>query len=580
MSGHEDTAKRERGRGIFLSAHRCPEVDVLPHQTAEAQILPRCSPVPADKSSEFTCTGESEPDYLDFCSTHRSEVDEEEEDEGSVSDWSEEDLSLHFSPSVLIQSDDETSDPESGFECVDITIETQVKGQDAEGLKMVPKRQIHLKKKKKDGEDGAEQVILKDVPAEGRGINNNTSANELLCPTTRSRPELLLRQHSMPTSFHATSNTSSDAESYGVYKGLIAGAGQGLLIGGNSQRLQKSFSLDETKTKMASCLIKNVLSKKMQVEQKNLKKNAEVSPVLPLGHQTGGGGVRAPVHVVRDVRSLVKHSYGHSFTTSAASQDNKSTSCKAVGQEDSPMPTYQQAVGVKGHFSKVAVSFSQSQDKKQSKSSRQPMAQQRRGSEPIISKGLDHLDPPTLKPNPSARAVTPPSHQGTWPLLVLRTELHPGPSSPHLVQASTCPLGPRSSRTGKLENFSEQVDPTKTQREREGQSGTATLPSQNQQELQQQRLHPQPILCSVPSLLPAQVSGDFLVDVLGSAAAPGPFFRVPAPCQLMLDPKSGQFFYADTSLQHQRKMLLIQKLDSLPGVLLQLAQPPMLPCSQ
>lgn len=34
-----------------------------------------------------------------------------------------------------------------------------MKGQDAEGLKMVPKRQIHLKKKKKkDGEDGAEQV--------------------------------------------------------------------------------------------------------------------------------------------------------------------------------------------------------------------------------------------------------------------------------------------------------------------------------------------------------------------------------------------------------------------------------------
>lgn len=371
----------------------------------------------------------------------------------------------------------------------------------------------------------------------------------------------------------------------------------GLLIGGNSQRLQKSFSLDETKTKMASCLIKNVLSKKMQVEQKNLKKNAEVSPVLPLGHQTGGGGVRAPVHVVRDVRSLVKHSYGHSFTTSAASQDNKSTSCKAVGQEDSPTPTYQQAVGVKGHFSKVAVSFSQSQDKKQSKSSRQPMAQQRRGSEPIISQGLDHLDPPTLKPNPSARAVTPPSHQGTWPLLGAQEQSSilgvsspsaPG-SSQHLLQIPfPSSLHPHLGKAGYVHtplsyiqtqqstpgasihlpfrseefpnrqtgNFSEQVDPTKTQREREGQSGTATLPSQNQQELQQQRLHPQPILCSVPSLLPAQVSVDYLVDVLGSAAAPGPFFRVPAPCQLMLDPKSGRFFYADTSLQHQRKMLL------------------------
>lgn len=355
----------------------------------------------------------------------------------------------------------------------------------------------------------------------------------------------------------------------------------GLLIGGNSQRLQKSFSLDETKTKMASCLIKNVLSKKMQVEQKNLKKNAEVSPVLPLEHQTGGGGVRAPVHVVRDVRSLVKHSYGRSFTTSAASRDNNSTSCKAVGQEDSPTPTYQQAVGVKGHFSKVAVSFSQSQDKKQSKSSRQPMTQQRRGSEPIISQGLDHLDPPTLKPNPSARAVTPPSHQGIWPLLGAQEQSSilgvsssqhllqiPFPSSlhPHLgtagyvhtplsyIQQCTpgasihLPCRSEEFQTRQTGNFSEQVDPTKTQR--------AMPPSQNQQELQQQHLHPPPILCSVPSLLPAQVSGDFLVDVLGSAAAPGAFFRVPAPCQLMLDPKSGRFFYADTSLQHQRKMLL------------------------
>lgn len=126
MSGHEDTTRGGGGRGIFLSAHRCPEADVLPHQTAEAQILPLCCLVPAEKSSEFTCTGEA--DYLNFCSTHRSEADEEVEDEGSVSDWSEEDLSLHFSPSVLIQSDDETSDPESGFECVDITIETQVHG--------------------------------------------------------------------------------------------------------------------------------------------------------------------------------------------------------------------------------------------------------------------------------------------------------------------------------------------------------------------------------------------------------------------------------------------------------------------
>ncbi|XP_030603004.1 uncharacterized protein LOC115792560 [Archocentrus centrarchus] len=271
MSGQTDTARRGGGWSAFLSAHRCPEVDMLPHQNAEPQIPPLCSLVPAEKTSEFTCTGESEADYLDICSTHGSKAQEEEEDEGSISDWSEEDLSLHFSPSVIVQSDDE-SVPESGFECINITMETQMKGQDGEGLKMVPKRQIQLKKKK-DGKDSVEQMILKDGPAEDRGVNTDASANEPICSTARPWPDLLLRQHSMPASFHATSRTSSDADSYKVYKGLLKGAAQGFLVGGTSRRLQKSFSLDETKTKMASCLIKNVLSKKMQVEQNNLRKN-------------------------------------------------------------------------------------------------------------------------------------------------------------------------------------------------------------------------------------------------------------------------------------------------------------------
>lgn len=115
---------RGRRRESFLSAHRCPGVDLLPHRNSETLIPPPCSLVPAQKKAEPTCTVPSESRYLDVSSADRPE---EEEDEGSVSDWSEEDLSFHFSPSVIHPSDDEEeSELESSFECVDITMETLV----------------------------------------------------------------------------------------------------------------------------------------------------------------------------------------------------------------------------------------------------------------------------------------------------------------------------------------------------------------------------------------------------------------------------------------------------------------------
>ncbi|KAF1378029.1 hypothetical protein PFLUV_G00185350 [Perca fluviatilis] len=230
------------GRQLFLSSHRCPEVDLLPHHDSKTQIPPPRSIVPAERSH----AGRSEQTYLSTCC---SAGEEGEEGEGSISEWSEEDLSLHFSPSIILQSDDE-SDPESGFECVDVTVESQVKGPEGAGLKMVPKRLIQLKKKDA-------------VNATEGGADGELSANELLRP----RPDLLLRQHSMPA---ALPPSSSDVDGCSVYRGLVAAAPRGCNGGGDSaprQRLQKSFSLDETKTKMASCIIKSILSKKMQVEQ-------------------------------------------------------------------------------------------------------------------------------------------------------------------------------------------------------------------------------------------------------------------------------------------------------------------------
>ncbi|KAL7389934.1 hypothetical protein ABVT39_012147 [Epinephelus coioides] len=235
------------GRGereFFLSTHRCPEVDLLPHHSCQTQIPPPCSVVPAETSCDVTCRGQSEENYLDISSTCHSKEEEEEEkevkveedEEGSVSDWSEEDLSLHFSPSVILPSDEEESDPESGFECIDVTMETQVKGSEGEGQKMVPKRLIQLKKKNNNAENNTEklQVILKDGSAEGGGAYSEVSANELLCPTIHRCPDLLLRQHSMPASLHTHSTTSSDVESYRVYRGLVGGASPGVTAASSS----------------------------------------------------------------------------------------------------------------------------------------------------------------------------------------------------------------------------------------------------------------------------------------------------------------------------------------------------------
>lgn len=104
---------------VFLSAHRCPEVDLVPHHESEPGIVPPGSVSANIKQAQVTSTSQSELNYLDVSSTPHCDEDED----GTISDWSEEDLSLHFSPSVIISSDDE----EGTFECVDITKETLVR---------------------------------------------------------------------------------------------------------------------------------------------------------------------------------------------------------------------------------------------------------------------------------------------------------------------------------------------------------------------------------------------------------------------------------------------------------------------
>ncbi|XP_028839743.1 uncharacterized protein LOC114792606 isoform X2 [Denticeps clupeoides] len=119
----------------------------------------------------------------------------------------------------------------SSSECIDVALETQDEAR--RGTKMVPKRQIQLKRRE------ASEALASE--------NNN---KPLQAPRAPGRPrDIFLRQHSTPAAFHQESHGAEQVE--------------------RRQRLQKSLSLDETssKTKMASCLLKNVLSKKMQHEE-------------------------------------------------------------------------------------------------------------------------------------------------------------------------------------------------------------------------------------------------------------------------------------------------------------------------
>lgn len=180
--------------------------------------------------------------------------------------------------------------------------------------------------------------------------------------------------------------------------------------GNSKQRLQKSFSLDETKTKMASCIIKSVLHKKMQAELSNCKVPHQQSRptglprILQSGDQQRGregregetGGLKAPVHVVRDVRSLVKN------TNSLPHSGNKLTSLKVIGQKESPPPTYQQAVA-----SNRVTPLGQSQHSKYGNRSSRPAMQQRRSSDTVTNRSTDnHAIPPVRLLTPATDLPT------------------------------------------------------------------------------------------------------------------------------------------------------------------------------
>lgn len=121
------------------------------------------------------------------------------------------------------------------FECVDVALES--KEESRRGKKTVPKRQIQLKRRN---------------PEESKPVEN--AGNVLDSPVMQRRSrDTLFRQHSTPAADSSGNTFEGELESQT-----------------NKKMLQKSASFEETstKTKMASCIIKSVLSKKIETDTK------------------------------------------------------------------------------------------------------------------------------------------------------------------------------------------------------------------------------------------------------------------------------------------------------------------------
>lgn len=140
------------------------------------------------------------------------------------------------------------------------------------------------------------------------------------------------------------------------------------------------------------------------------------------GKEGETGGLKAPVHVVRDVRSLVKN------TNSLQHGGNKLTSLKVIGQKESPPPTYQQAVA-----SNRVTLLGQSQHSKYGNRSNRPATQQRRSRDTVTIRSTDNaaippvrlLAPPTDLPTSSDPSKV--SQQEVAPTTATTTVSAPAP---------------------------------------------------------------------------------------------------------------------------------------------------------
>ncbi|KAK1787394.1 hypothetical protein P4O66_002886 [Electrophorus voltai] len=173
-------------------------------------------------------------DYSDVADNYGYWSSSQLSSDGCIHGWSKDVLSCKLSMIPTIKHNTSACSETSSVECIDVALESHKEVN--RSAKTVPKRQIQLKRRD---------------TVEHPSSENNNALHHVPGP---SRPrDLLHRQHSTPAALH---QDCRELEQHSVQAE-------------RKQRLQKSLSLDETsgKTKMASCIIKSVLSKRMQHEQ-------------------------------------------------------------------------------------------------------------------------------------------------------------------------------------------------------------------------------------------------------------------------------------------------------------------------
>ncbi|KAL7886243.1 hypothetical protein AOLI_G00065380 [Acnodon oligacanthus] len=208
----------------------------------------------------FTSLSSPQGDYLDvYSSSHRSSTNVSQPstvDSPGAATWMtyadlhgstlhENEEHLCHTSSVLPHG---TLDPSKrfemgSFECVDVAVES--KEESRRGKRTVPKRQIQLKRRNLDESKSTENTeLVMESPS-----------------TQRCSRDTLLRQHSTPPA---------------VQENLFRGEPD---IQSSQKMLQKSASFEEssTKAKMASCIIKSVLSKKMETNDLKESSRSECS---------------------------------------------------------------------------------------------------------------------------------------------------------------------------------------------------------------------------------------------------------------------------------------------------------------
>lgn len=226
----------------------------------------------------FSSLSSPEVDYLDmYNSSHRSSTNisqpsTQESPAGVNAAWlayadfrgsapklDNDDLSFQHPSAHYSDGLDPSRRYEMGsFECVDVAVEREDSRKVRRG---VPKRQIQLKRK-----SNAEGKQDESSDNSSPGVPMMVDSPSL---ESHSR-ETLLRQHSTPAAMQECYPSEHSPEPNQQNE--------------RKSKLQKSASLDETctKTKMATCLIKSVLSKKMQSTDKQPDEQAgeEVSPTF------------------------------------------------------------------------------------------------------------------------------------------------------------------------------------------------------------------------------------------------------------------------------------------------------------